>query len=674
MSNKEKEQVFIDGMAVPIADEQNLLDLCRKANIDIPTFCYHSHLSVYGACRLCLVEVEGRGIVASCSTAPEPGMEVKTSNEEIREMRRVALELLLANHDQSCPTCAKSDSCKLQDLARRMGVDDVRFKRTHEPEPVDHSSPSLVRDPNKCVLCGDCVRACYELQDVGAIDFAYRGAQSAVLPAFGKDMAEVECVHCGQCASVCPTGALHPAHEIRPTWEAIDDPNKVVVAQIAPAVRVSLGEEFGREAGTITTGQIVSALKRIGFDHVYDTCFAADLTVLEEAHEFIERKMKGENLPQFTSCCPAWVKFAEQYYPELLPNLSSCRSPQQMFGAVARELLPDQLDVAPENLEVVSVMPCTAKKFEAGRPEFSNNGRRDVDHVLTTRELALMIQERGLSFDRIEPGSLDMPFGFKTGGGLIFGATGGVTEAVLRCATQKITGTARDVEFYEVRGEEGLREATVDADGTELKLAIVHGLSNARRIAEQALEGDCDYDLVEVMACPGGCVGGAGQPITRDVSERIKRAEGLYDTDRTLQYHKSQDNPEIEQLYKEHLGEIGGKKAHRLLHTSYQSRRRMNETDISLLDGDGEDRLPVKVCVGTGCFMRGSQDLLEALMELIENRELSDCVDVQATFCFENCDCGPNVRVGERRIEGAGFGDVVDALEEHLETSVNQSS
>ena len=600
-------------------------------------------------------------------------MEVKTSSEEIREMRRVALELLLANHDQSCPTCVKSDSCKLQDLARRLGVDDVRFKRTHEPEPVDHSSPSLVRDPNKCVLCGDCVRACYEIQDVGAIDFAHRGAQAAVLPAFGRDLGDVECVHCGQCASVCPTGALHPAQEIKSTWEVIDDPDTVVVAQLAPAVRVALGEEFGREAGTVTTGQIVTALRRIGFDRVYDTCFAADLTVMEEAYEFLQRKRNGENLPQFTSCCPAWVKFAEQYYPDLLPHLSSCRSPQQMFGSLAREILPEQLDVDPENLAVVSIMPCTAKKFEAQRPEFTRNGQPDVDQVLTTCELARMIQERGLSFDRIQPGSLNMPFGFKTGGGIIFGATGGVTEAVLRCATEKITGVVRDVEFHEVRGEEGLREARIDADGTELKLAVVHGLSNARRVAEQVLGGKCEYDLVEIMACPGGCVGGAGQPVTRDVSERIERARGLYDTDRTLQLHKSQDNPEIEDLYAEHLGEVGGEKAHRLLHTAYHSRRRMTESDISLLDGTGEDRLPVKVCVGTGCFMRGSQDLLEAVMELVRERGLADRVDVQATFCIENCDAGPNVLVGEQRFDKAGFDDVATALEEQLAATTGRA-
>lgn len=572
MKTQTKTQVMIDGMEVPLEDETNLLDLCRKANIDIPTFCYHSHLSVYGACRLCLVEVEGRGVVTSCSTTPEPGMQVKTSTEEIREMRRVALELLLANHDQSCPTCAKSDSCKLQDLARRMGVEEVRFKPTHEPEPVDHSSPSIVRNPNKCVLCGDCVRACYEIQGVGAIDFAYRGAEAAVLPAFGKKLADVECVNCGQCASVCPTGALHPAHEIRPTWKAIDDPDTVVVAQIAPAVRVALGEEFGKEAGTVTTGQIAAALRRIGFDHVYDTCFAADLTVMEEAQEFLDRKMKGENLPQFTSCCPAWVKFAEQEYPDLLPHLSTCRSPQQMFGSVARRYLPEQFNVEPRNLYVVSIMPCTAKKYEARRSEFAEDGKRDVDYVLTTSELARMIRERGLSFDRIEPGSLDMPFGFKTGGGIIFGTTGGVTEAVLRCATEQITGVARDVEFHEVRGEDGLREAVVTTDDEEISLAIVHGLSNAHRVAQQVMNGECDYDLVEVMACPGGCVGGAGQPITRDVSERMERARGLYNTDRTLQLHKSQDNPEITQLYKEHLGEIGGETAHELLHTTYVNR------------------------------------------------------------------------------------------------------
>ncbi len=667
---KTNETLHIDGMEVPIEDEQNLLDLCRKINIDIPTFCYHSHLSVYGACRLCLVAVEGMGIVASCSTVPAAGMQVRTCTEEIREMRRVTLELLLANHDQSCPTCVKSDTCKLQDLARRLGIEEVRFKHSQKRRPIDKTSPSLVRDPNKCVLCGDCVRACYELQGIGAIDFAYRGADSAVLPAFGRNMDVVECVYCGQCASVCPTGALYPAREIKPAWHAIDDPEKIVAAQIAPAVRVAIGEAFGKEAGTVSTGQIAAALKQIGFDYVFDTCFAADITVLEEANEFIERKLAGENLPQFTSCCPAWLRFAEQNYPELLPHLSTCRSPQQMFGALAKELLPKQLDIEANNLVVTSIMPCTAKKFEAARPEYAQNGVRDVDFVITTSELAHMIEERGLDFDKLEPGSLDMPFGFKTGGGIIFGTTGGVTEAVLRCAGEKLSKVKEDIEFHEVRGDEGIREVKVKAGDVELNLAIVHGLANIREIAEKAINGKCEYDLVEVMACPGGCVGGAGQPVTRDVTERMKRAKGLYDTDRTMPFHKSQDNPEAKELYIEYLGEIGGKIAHQLLHTEHKSQDRTNISDITLLESSSPEPIRIKVCVGTNCFMKGSQELLEELLEMVKEAGFEKHIKVQATFCLENCESAPNVMVEDDVIGDATLEKISAAIEKHVHAGV----
>ncbi|HHX39237.1 MAG TPA: 4Fe-4S binding protein, partial [Armatimonadetes bacterium] len=449
----DNEFLTIDGKEVRIEGERNLLEVIRKAGIDIPTFCYHSHLSVYGACRLCLVEVEGRGIVGSCSTPPEPGMKVKTTTQEIREIRKIAVELLLANHEKTCPTCSKSATCQLQEIARRLGVDEVRFKSTHEPVPVDRSSPSLVRDPNKCILCGDCVRVCHEIQGIGAIDFAHRGSSTAVLPAFGKDLKHVECVYCGQCASVCPTGALTVKSEIDAVWEALSDPKKKVVAQIAPAVRVAIGEHFGLAPGTVSMGQTVAALKAMGFDQVYDTSFAADLTVIEEANEFLARKEKGERLPIFTSCCPAWVKFAEQYYPSLLPHLSSCRSPQQMFGSIAREVLPEKLGVDNKDLVIVSIMPCTAKKFEAKQEKFIQDGIADVDHVLTTQELGRMIEAQGLRFSRLEPESLDMPFGFKTGAGVIFGTSGGVTEAVLRYAVEKVSGTRLEgVDFRAVRG------------------------------------------------------------------------------------------------------------------------------------------------------------------------------------------------------------------------------
>ena len=666
--------MIIDGREIPIEGERNLLEVIRKANIDLPTFCYHSDLSVYGACRLCLVQVEGRGLVASCSTAPEAGMKVRTTTEEIREIRRIAVELLLANHDQGCPTCGKSSNCKLQDLARRMGIDKVRFKPVHKSKPIDKSNPSLIRDPNKCVLCGDCVRFCHEIQSVGAIDFAHRGSNVAVLPAFGKDLASVECIYCGQCASVCPTGAIMPRSEVAEVWKALGDPTKKVVAQIAPAVRVAISEAFGGEPGTVSTGQIVAALKSMGFAQVYDTSFAADLTVIEEANEFLARKTKGEKLPQFTSCCPAWVKFAEQYYPELLKNLSSCKSPQQMFGSLAKDTLPAKLGVEAKDLVIVSIMPCTAKKFEAKRPEFQHEGVQDVAFVVPPREWARMVEEAGLVFNKLEPESLDMPLGFKTGAGVIFGNSGGVSEAVLRYASEKITGVKIDaVDYHIVRGEEGLREATISVGDVTLKLAIVHGLKNARAIAEQIKAGKCEYDFVEVMSCPGGCIGGAGQPVPKDYQYRKQRTKGLYEADKTLQLHKSQDNHYVAECYKNHLGEIGGEKAHHLLHTKYHSRRRISDEDLDLVSGTAESKLVVSVCVGTSCYVRGSQNLLHGLIRHVEEQNLQNVVDIKATFCFERCNKGPNVAIGDVVLEKCTFEKACEVLGQKLDEMKQKS-
>ena len=641
----------VDGIEVPIQGARNLLEVIRRADIDLPTFCYHSDLSVYGACRLCLVDVEGRGIQGACSTPPEPGLRVRTQTEEVREIRRIAIELLLANHDQQCPTCPKSAGCQLREVARKLGVARVRFKPVHQPVPVDRSSPALVRDPNKCVLCGDCVRFCAEIQGIGAIDFAGRGHQAAVLPAFGKDLGQVECVNCGQCAAVCPTGALTPRSEIDEVWAALNDPKRTVVVQVAPAVRVALGEAFGLPPGAGTSGQLVAALKRLGFKRVFDTSFSADLTVVEEATEFLKRKAKGEKLPQFTSCCPGWVKFAEQYFPEILPHLSSCRSPQQMLGSLCKELLPRELGLPREQLVVVSVMPCTAKKFEARRPEFATGGRPDVDHVLTTQEIARMIEQAGLRLPRLAPESFDLPMGFKTGAGLIFGNSGGVSEAVLRYAVEQISGRPlAQPDFHAVRGEEGIRLATVTVDGTELRLAVVHGLGHARTLVERIRRGECEVDLVEVMACPGGCVGGAGQPPTRDPEARRQRARSLYDADKHLELHKSQENHFVTECYRQHLGEIGGKTAHRWLHTHYQNRRRIADEALQLGDGPAAGKLKVDVCVGTNCFLKGSQVILQELLRDVEARELQDRVEVCASFCFEQCNHGPTVRVGSRII------------------------
>jgi NADH-quinone oxidoreductase subunit G len=450
-------------------------------------------------------------------------------------------------------------------------------------------------------------------------------------------------------------------------FKVLDDDEKVVVAQIAPAVRVALGEQFGLASGELATGKITAALKRMGFAKVFDTSFAADLTVMEEGTELIHRLEKGEKLPQFTSCCPGWVKYAEQYYPEMLENLSTCRSPQQMFGSLGREVLPKALGIDPSRLVIVSIMPCTAKKYEARRPEFSRDGIQDVDFVLTTQELSQMIESSGLKFSELAPESLDLPLGFKTGAGIIFGTTGGVTEAVLRFAAEKLSGkTLENVDFTCVRGNEGLREASLNLNGKELKVAVAHGLKNAGRIAELVKQGKCDYDIVEVMACPGGCVGGAGQPVNFDQNAVKNRARGLYEADKMLQLHKSQENPYIIETYETLLKEPCGAKSHSLLHTRYQPRKRISDEGISLMRGTGTDKIAVKVCVGTNCFLKGSQEILKALTRYIEENELTEFIDVNATFCFENCGDAPNVKIGEQLVSQGSFEKVVKVLNSEL--------
>jgi NADH-quinone oxidoreductase subunit G len=658
----------LDGRKVRFCDERNVLEVARKAGIDIPTFCYHSELSVYGACRLCLVDIEGRGIVTSCSTRPEKGMVIRTNTREIRDIRRINVELLLASHERECTSCGKSGLCSLQSLARKMGIEDIRYQSTRREAEVDRSSPCLVHNPNKCILCGDCVRFCDEIQGIGAIDFSFRGAQAKVGPAFDKHLADVECVGCGQCSRVCPTGALLPRSEIQEVWQKLDDPGRTVVVQIAPAIRTALGEHFGIEASALTTGRIVTALKALGFDQVYDTSFTADMTVLEESHEFLARQQKGEKLPLFTSCCPAWVKFAEQYYPELLGNISTCRSPQQMFGSLAKAMLPEMLKVEAEKLTVVSIMPCTAKKFEAKRPEFCEGEHGpDVDHVITTSELAQMIEQAGIDFRGLPQTPFDLPMGFKTGAGMIFGASGGVTEAVLRYAVTELNGQAFDADdFREAREMNGVREITTVLGGKEVRFAIVYGLANARTICEQAKAKTCVYDFVEVMACPGGCINGAGQPVSYNWETIKKRGQSLYEADASLQLHKPQDNPYLARAYMAVLDEIGGPKAHAMLHTRYESRKRRVGAGLSLLTGDA-DAVNVEVCMGTNCYLHGSHDLLRGLMRHVEQQGLSNRIQVKTAFCFENCGQSPNVRIGDTLVSAATLEKAVRQLDQELQ-------
>ncbi|MDD2227896.1 MAG: [FeFe] hydrogenase, group A [Candidatus Cloacimonetes bacterium] len=658
--------VYINDRPVLWEDEINVLELARKAHIDIPTFCYHSDLSLYGACRLCMVEVEGRGLVTSCSTQPFEGMKVKTHTQQILKLRKTIVEMLLANHDQECPTCSRASDCKLRDLSNRLGISNVRFRRTREPKPMDLGSECLVRDPNKCVLCGDCVRFCDEIQGIGAIDFAARGQNVTVAAAFGKSLAQVDCVNCGQCAAVCPTGAIVVKSHIPQTWAAIHDPKKTVVAQIAPAVRVALGEMFSLPANDLTTGRMVAAMKIIGFNQVYDTAFAADLTVVEEANEFISRKSKGEKLPIFTSCCPAWVKYAEQSYPSLLENLSSCRSPQQMFGAIAKERLPELLKVDKKDLVVVSIMPCTAKKYECKRPEFTHDSIPDVDIALTTQEIGRMIKEAGIDFDALEPESFDLPMGFATGAGIIFGNSGGVSEAVLRYAADKFNiPVPENIVLQEVRGTSGVREATL-ADGN-LKIAVVHGLRNAQEICDKIIAGEAQYDIVEVMACPGGCTGGAGQPIVTSHKQRKSRTSTLYHADKTMPMHRAQDNPFITELYDALLETPNSHKAHELLHTAYKHRKRIDDDELSFSSGDTKDRCKIRVCVGTSCYLRGSQDILAKTLQMVEENAWGSYFDIAATFCSEKCDKGPNVSVGDNVIHRAELANIKQLITEEAE-------
>lgn len=561
----------IDGRKVEFTDEPNVLSVIRNADIDIPTLCYHSELSVYGACRLCTVEDERGKTFASCSEPPRDGMVIYTNTPRLMKYRKMILELLLAAHCRDCTTCIKSGECQLQALAHRMGVTTVRFENTKEQYPLDFSSPSIVRDPNKCILCGDCVRMCDNVQSVNAIDFAYRGTKALVTPAFNKKIAETDCVNCGQCRVVCPTGAISINTNIEVIWDFLADKNTKVIAQIAPAVRVAVGDQFGLPRGENVMGKLVNVLHRLGFDEVYDTSYGADLTVIEESEELLERLASGENLPLFTSCCPAWVKFCENRYPDLAKNLSTCRSPQQMFGAVIREYYKDPEKNGGKRIVSVSIMPCTAKKEEILRPESSTNGRQDIDYVLTTTELITMIRKSGIRFENLEIEASDMPFGIGSGAGVIFGVTGGVTEAVLRRLREGHNRVEMDkIKFSGVRGEEGLKEVEFDYNGRTIHAAVVSGLGNADALMKKIQKSEVHYDFVEVMACRRGCIMGGGQPVPAGPRSRIARSKGLYDTDINTQIKKSNENPLILSLYDELLKG----KTHELLHRNFEAAKK----------------------------------------------------------------------------------------------------
>jgi NADH-quinone oxidoreductase subunit G len=662
----DKKSIKINGCEYLIENERNVLEIARKAGIDIPTFCYHSELSVYGACRMCLVEIEGRGIVTSCSTPPENGMVIWTNTREVRNIRKINLELLLANHERECTTCLKNGTCSLQRLSRTMGIDNIRYRSTVRNEKHDISSSALIRDPNKCVLCGDCVRACEEIQGIGAIDFAWRGANAKVVPVFNRRLGEIECVDCGQCARVCPTGAIVPKPEIDAVWSMIDDPTVTVVAQVAPAIRVALGEYFSLPIGTITTGKLIATLRKIGFDSVYDTAFTADVTVIEEGSELLNRLSEGKHLPLITSCCPAWVKYAEQYFPELLENLSTCRSPQQMFGSLAHRIMPDKLGKSDDKFKVVSIMPCTAKKAEAGRHEFTSKNGRDVDAVITTQELGKMIESAGIRFTDLKDEDFDMPFGIASGAGIIFGMSGGVTEAVVRFAAEKITGDTRTCKVIQNKISKGITELTVNIGETSFKSAVVSGLKNARTVCKEIMNGTSPYQVIEVMACPGGCINGAGQPVITDFNSVAKRAEGLRYIDNTSKISTTLCNSSVAKIYCEYLGHSGSTEAYNLLHTHYFSKKRVKDDAFHLL-GSAKPKLSVSICVGTNCCLGGAHDLMRDLVAYVNTHDLHEIVEVKAAFCFEKCSGkAPMVMINNDIVAGCTFAHIQKRINDVL--------
>ncbi|GAA0786973.1 NADH-dependent [FeFe] hydrogenase, group A6 [Hathewaya limosa] len=569
-----KINVIIDGIEVLVEENTTILEAAKQIGITIPTLCYLKGQEIKANCRICTVEIKGRNkMVTACSTPVYEGMEVLTNSKKVRELRKNILELILADHPKDCLNCIKNGNCELQKLAAQYNLRTIEFERREKYLPIDDSNPCIVRDLNKCVKCGRCVDVCKKVQEMNIINYAFRSDGYTISTPFGIPLEKTSCLYCGQCTTVCPVGALHEKEDIDRVWEAIQDPNMHVVVQAAPSIRVSLGEEFGDESGHIVTGKLVAALKRLGFDKVFDTNFAADLTIMEEGNELIYRIKNNGVIPMMTSCCPGWINYVEKLTPDVIPNISTCKSPQEMFGSIAKTYYAEKVNIEPSKIFSVSIMPCTAKKDEAQRRNIEGMDVRAVDAVLTTRELARMFRETGMDFSVLKEEKFDSPLGLGSGAGTIFGATGGVMEAALRTAYEKISNEELNkLEFNEVRGLDGIKESQVNIGDLTLNVAVVNGIKNVRNIVDQIRMGKCKYHFVEVMCCPGGCIGGGGQPFTDEEGKR-ERIKSLYKLDKNLPIRKSHENPDIQILYKEFLGEPLGEKSHKLLHTHYSSKK-----------------------------------------------------------------------------------------------------